>query len=95
MNLYTPPYYSSDDFLETDSIDTQSESDEFVMPQIHKVFTDGSHNKSTKRCGYGVFFGDNDIRNVGKEITEKKTNNIAELTAILKAIQIRKYYRNI
>lgn len=88
MDLYTSPYYSSDDLLESENTEYQSESDEFIMPPIHTVFTDGSHNKSTKRCGYGIFFGDNDPRNTSKLITDKKTNNIAELTAILKAIEI-------
>ena len=93
MDLSISPYNSSDEFdsVETESNESteyQTESDEFVMPTVNRVFTDGSHNKSTKRCGYGVFFGDNDSRNIGEEITEKKTNNIAELTAILKAIEI-------
>lgn len=88
MDLLHSPYYSSDEFVETESSEYESESDNFVMPTVNRVFTDGSYNKISKRCGYGIFFGDNDIRNVGKEITEKKTNNIAELTAILKAIEI-------
>ena len=60
----------------------------FKMPQIHKIFTDGSHNKTTKRCGYGVFFSDDSPFNRSIEITSKKTSNIAELSAILKAIEL-------
>ena len=88
MDLYTSPYYSSDDLLESENTEYESISDDFVMPTIHTVFTDGSHNKNTKRCGYGIFFGDNDSRNTSQIIVDKKTNNIAELTAILKAIEI-------
>ena len=62
------------------------ESPEFKMPPIHRVYTDGSF--TPVRCGYGVFFGDNDHRNISKVITEKKTNNIAELKAIIDAIKI-------
>jgi ribonuclease HI len=60
----------------------------FKIPLRHKVFTDGSFCKSTKKCGYGVFFEDDNPLNTSVEITAKKTNNIAELSAILKAIEL-------
>jgi len=60
----------------------------FKIPQSHRVFTDGSYSKTTKRCGYGVFFSDDHPLNTSLEITSKKTSNIAELTAILKAIEL-------
>jgi ribonuclease HI len=58
------------------------------LPQTHKIFTDGSNNTKTKRCGYGVFISDNHPNNITCEITTKKTSNIAELLAILKAIEV-------
>ena len=57
-------------------------------PKVHTVYTDGSNNKTTKKCGCGIFFSDNDSRNIGFEIKSKKTNNIAELSAIKKAIEL-------
>lgn len=58
------------------------------LPKTHRIFTDGSNNTKTKRCGYGVFIADDHPNNIQSEITTKKTSNIAELTAILKAIEI-------
>jgi ribonuclease HI len=57
------------------------------------VFIDGSciNNQSKKHRygGYGVFFGDNDERNVSKHLTYHKiTNNTAELMACLEALTI-------
>ena len=59
----------------------------------HEVFTDGScknnNRKSTKSiAGYGVFWGDNDQRNLAKPFKLKPlTNNRAELYAIYMAIK--------
>lgn len=61
---------------------------ELIQPKVHTVYTDGSDNKHTRRCGYGVFFADNDPRNTSIEIKTKKTNNIAELSAIKKGIEL-------
>jgi ribonuclease HI len=59
------------------------------------VYTDGacSHNGASKKsatAGYGIYFGENDCRNVSEPLdTEyKQTNNAAELTAILEANSI-------
>tara|TARA_B100000795_G_scaffold263311_1_gene242311 strand:- start:2626 stop:3477 length:852 start_codon:yes stop_codon:yes gene_type:complete len=56
------------------------------------VYTDGAcsnNGKPNSLSGYGVYFGENDKRNESKKITgEKHTNNIAELTAFIRAIEI-------
>ena len=60
------------------------------------VFTDGSalnnQKKGNRIGGAGIFFGDNDLRNLKiplKETTNfKVTNQVAELTACVKAIEI-------
>ena len=56
------------------------------------VYTDGSAiNNGKKNCygGIGVFFGDNDLRNVSERLPDgKASNNVAELTACLRAIEI-------
>ena len=57
------------------------------------VYTDGacSNNGNEKAiAGIGIYFGNNDPRNVSKQITGKPTNNVAELSAILEACQIIK-----
>ena len=61
------------------------------MDEIH-IFTDGSsinnQNKIKRRGGIGVFFGDNDKRNISKPLkTSKVTNQVAELTACVKGIE--------
>lgn len=56
------------------------------------VYTDGSAiNNGKKNCygGIGIFFGDNDTRNLSQKLPEgKASNNVAELTACLIAIEI-------
>ena len=63
------------------------------------IFTDGScinNGKKNSKGGIGVFFGDNDTKNVSKELTcEKITNQVAELTAISIALDIVKDYKDI
>ena len=59
------------------------------------IYTDGSslnnQHKGSRRGGVGVFYGDNDIRNISKPLIEsnenKVTNQVAELTACLLAIE--------
>jgi ribonuclease HI len=55
------------------------------------VYTDGACRKNGKAgatAGYGIYFGENDPRNVGARINGKATNNIAELTAIFRTLQL-------
>ena len=64
--------------------------------EIQYIYIDGSClNNGTKKSvgGYGVFFGDDDPRNVSKKlvispIITKITNNTAELMACLEALTI-------
>lgn len=58
------------------------------------VFTDGAcsgnnkMDKSKAKAGYGVFFGDDDSRNISEKLIGEQTNNRAELKALLEAIKI-------
>ena len=60
------------------------------------VYTDGGCNNNGKknaRAGMGIYFGEGDPRNVSEEIEAyngKKTNNIAELKAIIRVYDILK-----
>jgi ribonuclease HI len=55
------------------------------------VFTDGSclnNGKKYANGGIGVYFGDDDPRNLSEKLQgEKQTNNRAELTAVIRALQ--------
>lgn len=60
------------------------------------VYTDGScinNGKINPIAGIGIYFNENDERNVSSIITsdEKLTNNIAELTALIKCYEIIKH----
>ena len=59
---------------------------------VMKVYTDGScinNGKKGSKGGIGVYFGENDERNVSKSLRlEKVTNNIAELSALNEALDI-------
>ena len=72
------------------------------MKHIDKIiaYTDGSlmrkknGTKTNILCGYGVYFPNQEIKNISKKLKDKNpTNNRAELQAIYKAITgIKKYY---
>ena len=55
------------------------------------VYTDGAcsnNGKINAKAGSGIFFGENDIRNMSKRVEGKQTNNVAELTAIIDTYNI-------
>lgn len=59
------------------------------------IYTDGAcknNGYENAKAGIGVFFGDSDPRNVSMKVDKsyKQTNNVAELLAIIKAIEIIK-----
>ncbi len=57
------------------------------------VYTDGacSHNGSENaKAGYGIYFSENDSRNLSKKVKGKQTNNVAELSAIIEVSNILK-----
>jgi ribonuclease HI len=59
--------------------------------KLVEIYTDGGCNSNGLNnaiAGVGVFFGENDSRNVSKRIEGLQTNNRAELTAIIEALKI-------
>jgi len=55
------------------------------------IFTDGAcsnNGKPKAKAGIGIFFGDEDPRNVSRRVVGKQSNNTAELTAILVVFHI-------
>ena len=55
------------------------------------VYTDGgciNNGSENSVAGIGIYFGDDDPRNVSERLEGKQTNNTAEMTAILKAYDI-------
>jgi len=55
------------------------------------VYTDGAcinNGKPGAMAGIGIYFGDNDKRNVSERIGGKQTNNTAELKAIIKVFSL-------
>ena len=68
---------------------------------VIEIYTDGccfnNHQKENRLSGYGIYYGENDIRNVSEPIinggnnnnnNNKLTNNRAEMIAIIKACEI-------
>jgi len=59
--------------------------------QSISVYTDGAcknNGRPNAIAGIGVYFGDNDDRNVSERIAGNQTNNAAELSAIIRACDI-------
>jgi len=60
------------------------------MKEIH-VYVDGActnNGKPNAKAGYGVFFSNDDPRNESNQIVGKQSNNTAELTAFIRAMEI-------
>ena len=56
-----------------------------------EVYTDGACSNNgyeNAKAGIGVFFGEDDSRNLSKAVVGRQTNNVAELTAIIEACNI-------
>ncbi|PVU98163.1 hypothetical protein BB561_000081 [Smittium simulii] len=64
-----------------------------TQTDVHKpliIYTDGacrSNGTANASAGVGVYFGDNDKRNVSEKLLGVQTNNRAELTAIIRALE--------
>lgn len=59
------------------------------MSDVLFIYTDGAcinNGKPNASAGIGVYFGENDCRNISRKLTGKQTNNAAELTAALEAV---------
>lgn len=57
------------------------------------VYTDGScanNGKENAIAGMGVYFGEEDPRNISKRVTGKQSNNTAELGAFLEVYEVLK-----
>ena len=80
--------------LENDAILFLKNGEIKQKTNIMKVYTDGScinNGKEGSVGGIGIFFGDKDKRNISKKLNlEKVTNNIAELSALIEALNILK-----
>lgn len=70
---------------------TNITSDDECINNYTIIYTDGAcpnNGKGSKNIGIGIFFGDNDLRNISSKInTNNATNNRAELFAILYALE--------
>lgn len=56
----------------------------------HIVYTDGASSNNGRACavaGYGVFWGDNDPRNLSEPLEGKQTNQRAEIMAVIRALE--------
>lgn len=68
--------------IHSDTKDTEN----IDMTVDYYVYTDGAcsnNGRSNALAGIGIYFGENDVRNISKKIDGKQTNNTAELTAII------------
>lgn len=87
-------------FIKKDEIQNSSKETKIInILDINKynidyfVYTDGACiNNGTENAisGYGIYFEEDDIRNVSKKIIGKQSNNIAELQAIIDVFNIIK-----
>jgi ribonuclease HI len=90
LKYFKPIKKNINEVVETnESINDKLE--EFGIETEINCFTDGgcfNNGKHGARAGYGVFFGDNDSRNISEKVLCKQTNNVGELMAIQRALEI-------
>ena len=72
---------------------TPKKLNEVIKEKVEKmyIYTDGACSKNGSKqakAGIGIYFAENDPRNVSKRIEGKQTNNTAELSAIIEAYNI-------
>jgi ribonuclease HI len=64
-----------------------------LYSNCYYIYTDGAcsnNGKEGAKAGIGIYFGENDARNVSRRVDGKQTNNIAELLAIISVYDIIK-----
>jgi ribonuclease HI len=69
------------------------EIEESMFIPDYYVYTDGAcsnNGQENAMAGIGIYFGENDTRNVSRQIKGKQTNNTAELQAIIQLYNIIK-----
>jgi ribonuclease HI len=62
-----------------------------VFEPEYYVYTDGSCSNNGKEdalAGIGIYFGENDVRNISQRVIGKQSNNTAEVGAIIKLYSI-------
>ena len=73
------------DSLETISVPKETTKDKIT------IYTDGAcsnNGRPNARAGYGIYFGEGDPRNTCQPCPGAQTNNVAELTAIIVALNL-------
>ena len=77
----------AEDFVSNNGVLQETSAMELVdFEPDYYVYTDGACSKNGTRvasAGIGIYFGENDPRNVSEKLLGKQTNNLAELTAIV------------
>ena len=84
-------YYSMSDIISFfNAKQCKIHTESTIVPDYY-VYTDGAcsnNGRSNAMAGIGIYFGNNDPRNVSKRIEGKQTNNTAELLAIIDTYEI-------
>ena len=87
-------YTSEEPEIEFLSFSSREKAQEYLgikNNNIIDVFTDGAcsnNGRENAKAGIGIYFKENDPRNISQRIVGKQTNNMAELWAVIKAFEI-------
>jgi len=80
----------AEEFIQTNQQNSMVEKVDDFVPDYY-VYTDGAcsnNGKPNAEAGIGIYFGEDDERNVSQKIEGNQTNNAAELTAIIETYSI-------
>lgn len=80
----------AEEFIRENQKNNVVEKEDEFIPDYY-VYTDGAcsnNGKPNAEAGIGIYFGEEDTRNVSQKIDGKQTNNAAELTAIIETYSI-------
>lgn len=99
--IYNDKIFTDENFdIDVLEFNTKKEAEYYLNNDINEnksdvidVFTDGAcsmNGSINAKAGMGIYFEENDKRNVSKRIEGKQTNNTAELSAIIHVFEILK-----
>mgnify|MGYP001437092749 CR=1 FL=1 len=87
----------AEEYYNTESINKVQQNNTISLDKtIQYIYTDGAcsnNGRKNAKAGYGVYISENNPNNISERVVGKQTNNVAEVLAIIKALELIK--RNI
>ena len=90
-NTETITTFKKNNFIATYTTDINNPDK--IDKTIQYIYTDGAcsnNGRKNAKAGYGVYISENNPNNISERVVGKQTNNVAEVLAIIKALELIK-----